>query len=110
MSNKIISAREAAAKIPDGAVVAVRGDLDLATAGRLDRFLTNIRHFVPSFDLDMGEVGFVDVAGIRPVLQLHETLAGEGETLVIRRASPAVRRLVRLLPIGLELADPADRN
>jgi len=98
---------------PEGAVIAVRGDLDLATAGRLDRFLTNIRHFVPSFDLDMGEVGFVDVAGIRPVLQLHETLAGEGETLVIRRASPAVRRLVRLvrlLPIGLELADPADRN
>ena len=89
-----------------GTVIAVHGDLDLATAGRLDGFLTNIRHFVPSFDLDMGEVGFVDVAGIRPVLRLRDTLEREGGTLVIRRPSPAVQRLVRLLPIDLSLDEP----
>jgi anti-anti-sigma factor len=92
--------------LEDGAVIAVRGDLDLATSGRLDRFLTNIREFVPSFDLDLAGVTFADVAGLRPVLHMQEDARRRGDDLVVRSMSPAVRRLVRLLPI--ELTEAAD--
>ena len=78
-------------------VCVVRGELDEATGAELDRLLSG-RPDVTFIDL--GEVSFVDSAGLRALLLASQRLAADGRALVVRRSSGAVRRVVRLAGVS----------
>ena len=78
-------------------VCVVRGELDEASSTELDRLLSE-RPDVTTVDL--GEVSFVDSAGLRALLVARQRLAAEGLDLVVRRSSGAVRRVMRLAGVS----------
>jgi anti-anti-sigma factor len=78
-------------------VCVVRGELDEATGAELERLLSE-RPDVASVDL--GEVSFVDSAGLRALLVARQRLQAAGRDLVVRRSSGAVRRVMRLAGVS----------
>ncbi|HTI33594.1 MAG TPA: STAS domain-containing protein, partial [Miltoncostaea sp.] len=54
------------------------------------------------FDLDLGEVAFVDSTGLRSLFQLHDITTANGGRLRLLRPSARVMRL-------LEMTDTADQ-
>ena len=50
--------------------------------------------------VDLGEVSFVDSAGLRALLVARQRLAADGHDLVVRRSSGAVRRVMRLAGVS----------
>lgn len=85
----------------------VRGELDEFTGVELDACLT--RHPEVAC-IDLGEVSFVDSAGLRFLLVARQRLAGEGTPFVVRRSSGAVRRLMRLAGVSDLFAPSADQG
>jgi anti-anti-sigma factor len=75
------------------ALVAVRGELDLATGPVLsDSVHCHDGHY-ERIVFDLSDLSFIDVAGFRALLQC----ADEKQVMTIRSPSPAVRRLLGLL-------------
>lgn len=85
----------------------VRGELDEFTGLELDACLNEHPDVTC---LDLGEVSFVDSAGLRFLLVARQRLAGEGVPLVVRRSSGAVRRLMRLAGVSDLFAPAAERG
>jgi anti-anti-sigma factor len=85
----------------DGIVrVAVRGDVDTATAGELERALLGQVADAATLHVDLGEVSFMDSSGLRALIVARQaTLEADG-TFGIVATTPAVDRLLRLT--GLE--------
>ncbi len=75
-------------------VLALAGDLDIASAPLLERHLDdaatagNARVVV-----DLSDVEFLDSTGLRLLLTARERLQERGQELRLRRGRPAVRRL-----------------
>ena len=78
-------------------VCVVRGQLDESTGARLG---SRLLEHPEACCLDLGEVSFVDSAGLRCLLIARQRLADRGATLVLRRSSSAVRRLFRLAGVS----------
>jgi len=94
-----------AGETPD-AELALRGELDLATAGRL----LEVGQSVPSgcdVRLDVGELHFADSSGIRAMLKVVDSI--RPGTLILVRPTRSVRRVLELLGIdqgaGIVLTD-----
>ena len=94
-----------AGETPD-AELALRGELDLATSGRL----LELAQTLPSgcdVRLDVSELHFADSSGIRVMLKLVDSI-GPG-TLILVRPTRSVRRVLELLGIdqgaGIVLTD-----
>jgi len=87
---------------PDGDVVTVRGELDLATAPRLGE---EIERRLNGSDvvLDLSEVPFIDSSGIRVLLEAAR-LAAAGERKLSVRCSPAVERALSLCGLSEDLS------
>jgi anti-anti-sigma factor len=78
-------------RAPTGsAVVRVRGELDLATAPELDAVLNGAVAGAPETILDLAELAFVDMAGMRPV----RDAAARGRRVVVRHATRQARFLL----------------
>jgi anti-anti-sigma factor len=80
----------------DGVCV-VRGELDEFTGAELAARLAarpDVRI------VDLGEVSFVDSAGLRALLVARQERVDDGFSLVVRRSSGAVRRVMRLAGIA----------
>ncbi|WP_410570912.1 STAS domain-containing protein [Amycolatopsis sp. cmx-4-61] len=96
---------------PHAVVVTVRGELDSATAGDLAALLSDRLWARPEqLAVDLSEVDFLGVAGIRALL--HAALqAGPGGTsfLVVTGSNPVVRRALRVTGADQRLA-LADRR
>jgi anti-sigma B factor antagonist len=79
----------------------VRGELDIATApqlaAELDRVLAGEPHLVV---LELGELSFLDCAGMRPVRHALSDLRCRGGSLVIRHAPPLAEQALRLTGLG----------
>jgi anti-anti-sigma factor len=75
----------------------VRGELDEFTGAELEAMLRN-RPDVATVDL--GEVSFVDSAGLRALLIVRQERAEAGGTVGVRRSSGAVRRVMRLAGVA----------
>ena len=92
--------RAAYRRLGDSTVVAVGGELDLATAPMLREILplaiasSGAR---PRLFVDLHGVPFVDSWGLRPITDAFTELAGIGGELRIVSVRPPVRRLVALL-------------
>jgi anti-anti-sigma factor len=49
-------------------------------------------------EIDLAEVTFCSVSGLRALLQLREFARRQAKSIIVRGASPAVQRLLDLLP------------
>jgi anti-anti-sigma factor len=84
------------------AVYALSGDIDMVTGEPLVARVREIADGSVPFDLDLGEVGFMDSTGLRSLFQLHDIATAHGGRLRLLRPS---RRVMRLL----EMTDTADQ-
>jgi anti-anti-sigma factor len=93
----------AAARISDGETLRLSGELDFSSAEALGDVLR--AHFHGKLQLDLADLDFVDVAGMRALRGTKE------QPLIIVAASDCVHRLVSLLAWdtapGIEIAAPA---
>jgi len=94
-----------AAEAPD-TELAVRGELDLATAGRLLEIAQTLRSGC-GVRLDVSELHFADSSGIRAMLKVVDSI--RPGTLILVRPTRSVRRVLELLGIdqgaGIVLTD-----
>lgn len=85
------------APAPAHAVVALRGELDLATAahagGSLERL---IARGASSILVDAGELSFCGAAGLRVLLACHAHLRSDGGTFGILNPSDQLQRLLEI--------------
>lgn len=86
----------------DTVVLAVHGDLDLATADQVGQRLTALAAERTPVLLDLDELAFMDSSGLRIVLQAAEDARSMSWRFALTPGSPQVRRL-------FESAGVADR-
>jgi anti-anti-sigma factor len=78
------------------AAVALKGDLDMAAAFKLESAIERVvsQHDVDGLVLDLGGVDFIDSAGLGSLLSTHERLNDLGIKSEITRPSEAVQRVL----------------
>jgi anti-sigma B factor antagonist len=87
----------------DGDVVAicVSGELDLATADRLQRELERVEASdARSIILDLSGLTFMDSTGIRLLLSAHARSRADSDRLTMLRGSAAVQRVLQLTGVA----------
>ncbi len=78
-------------------VIGLRGELDLATVTRFDAACDSIDFSsVVRVVLDLRELAFIDLSGLRAVLRLHASCLGQAVQLLIRPGPRAVQRLFEI--------------
>jgi anti-anti-sigma factor len=77
-------------------VVRVRGELDVATAGALEKLLLRPRDRGEVVKLDLTELGFMDSTGLRVLLRAQQAAERGGWEVVLTGASAPVQRLFDL--------------
>ena len=80
-------------------VVALDGELDLATAPAVERALRDLIEDQGHLDvvLHLGEVSFIDSIGVRTVLDARGSLCKRNGRFTIAEPSAAVRRVLTIL-------------
>jgi anti-sigma B factor antagonist len=82
-------------------VVAVAGEIDLATAPELGAALDGIEGSPGStVHLDLAEVSFLDSSGISVLVDFRSRLETGGASLALHRASPTVQRVLEISGLG----------
>ncbi|HLI75108.1 MAG TPA: STAS domain-containing protein, partial [Acidimicrobiales bacterium] len=77
------------------AVLALRGEVDLATAQEFRRAVSvSVKVGVHHLVLDCGELTFLDASGVGVLAEAASDLGAEGGALVVRNASAPVRTVV----------------
>jgi len=95
---------------PPVARVHVRGELDLATAPRLQAELEALLAAgCCELDLDVQEVTFCDVAGLNMLLWIRAEAVAAGGGLAVRGECPPLRLMVRVLRLQ-QVFEPSRRN
>jgi anti-sigma B factor antagonist len=86
-------------------VVALDGELDLATAPAVARALRDLIEDQGHLDvvLDLGAVSFIDSIGIRTILDARRSLCVRNGRFTIVDPSAAVRRVLRILGLNVQL-------
>ena len=77
--------------------VRLRGELDLATAPTLAERLGELRKRRKDVLLDLDELDFIDMSGLRVALLAAQESARDGWAFSATPGSPAVRRLIELV-------------
>jgi anti-sigma B factor antagonist len=87
----------------DRVIVRLAGELDCATAPQLTATLDGLLEgrTPTTVVIDAGQLSFLDVAGLRPLLNLRHRLATG--TLQMRNAKRPIVRVLRLLDLSEEL-------
>lgn len=80
--------------------VAVRGDVDLATADRLQAAVAPLLRPRAEVVLDCAGVGFLDSTGLRVLLALNRAARADGGTLVLEAPPEAVTRVLALAGVA----------
>jgi anti-anti-sigma factor len=81
-------------KIGDIPVVALAGELDISTAGEVDRELARFeRQEPPTLIVDLRELTFIDSTGLRTILSADARCRQYGGRLAIVAGPPAVHRV-----------------
>jgi anti-sigma B factor antagonist len=87
--------RAPASSPPATARLVLRGEIDLAQVGAVEARLRAVEAERPDvLVLELSQVRFMDVSGLRLLLRAHERLRAAGGRLVVLAASPRVRRLL----------------
>ena len=96
-----LRARPGTSPAPGTACLLLSGELDLATGPLLVTALDDVLATRPQrLVVDVRDLAFVDLVGLDALLGAQRRLAAQGGTLVLRRPTDLVRRVVGLL--GLE--------
>ena len=78
-------------------IVAVRGDVDLATVDVLRAQLTGAIERGETVVLDLREVAFMDTQGLAAVIEAEQASAASGTRFVVVRAPATVHRLFDMI-------------
>ena len=100
--------RVTAERLGSAGLVAVEGELDIATLPEVEQTVTRMRsEELERLVIDLREVAFLDSTSIELLLRLHGELTAAGAELVIVRAPRDVDRIFDLLELGrvLNLVD-----
>jgi anti-sigma B factor antagonist len=82
------------------ALVAVQGELDIATLPEFERAVTRMRsQGLERLVIDLRGLAFLDSMSIELLLRLHGELAATGAELVVVRGPPAVNRIFDLMEL-----------
>ena len=86
----------------DGAVtVAVEGELDIATAPRLEAALIDVeRNGTRELVVDLANVRFMDSSGLRSLLSARRRAEGAGRALRLVNVPPDVARVFDVTGVG----------
>ena len=86
----------------------LRGELDLCTIKDVPRDAYTSRRDLTTVLVDLGELTFCDLTGLRTLLTFRRIHEAQGRSVVVVRATPFVWRLMRLCGINdrLEVARP----
>jgi anti-sigma B factor antagonist len=87
----------------------LRGELDLCSATEVPRDEYSSRQDLTTVLVDLGELTFCDITGLRALLIFARNHQAQGRSVVIVRATPFMWRLLRLCGITdrLEFERPA---
>ena len=94
-------------------VLAVQGDVDMATVGTLARHLDRIGERADAVTVDLRRVSFLDCIGLRLLLETHELASSGGCRIEFVQGPKPVRRLfeltgtLALLPFSEPVLAPA---
>ena len=91
-------------------IVAVRGEIDLATADAVRADLRRAFERSGNVVLDLREVEFMDTQGLAVVIETQQTSAADGTRFAITRAPEHVHRLFDMIGLTPRLTivdDPA---
>lgn len=97
-----------------GQVVSVRilGELDLATAPRLEAELEHLHgDEMERAIVDLRELVFLDSTGLETIVKFHKRASGEGVDVAVVRGPRAVERLFAVMQLDRTLNlvdDPSD--
>jgi anti-sigma B factor antagonist len=91
-------------------VVAVRGELDLATAPTLEEYLVGaLRQGGRRVVLDLEDLEFMDAAGLRVIVAAARRLRTDRGELLLRAPSQMTRKLLEITRLDQRLTiEPAD--
>lgn len=92
--------------VPDGAGAArlmLVGELDLVTAARARAALRRAQCDAPDLTCDLGDVWFVDLAGLRVLIDATRWAASSGLRLRIANCPPIVPRMLGALRLSRAL-------
>lgn len=81
----------------DGCIVALTGELDLVAAGSLVELFSAVLAG-PGLDrveVDVAQVSFLDLAGVRALLRAHELATEQGVLLCVRNPQPHIAWLLQ---------------
>lgn len=95
----------------EGALVAPRGDLDLATVEVLDTALRRAEETHELVVLDLRQVPFMDSSGLHALIAADLRMRGRGGRLAIVQGGDQIRRLLELTGADKQLevvGDPAE--
>jgi anti-sigma B factor antagonist len=90
------------------AVIALRGELDLATVDRVVRFVSDVidRHDGP-VSADLHGVAFCDACGLGALIRIAAYAERAGRRLELLRPSRALTRIMRITGVDQLLLTPA---
>ena len=91
-------------------IIAVRGDVDLATVDVLRAQLTAALERGQKVVLDLREVSFMDTQGLAAIIEAERTSSASGTRFVVVRAPATVHRLFDMIGLSDRLTvvdDPA---
>lgn len=90
-------------RLEEGILVALTGDVDLATAAVVDEELRRAEQSESLIVLDLADVSFMDSTGLRTVISADQRLRERGGSLRIVNAPSQVTRLFDLVGISEHL-------
>ena len=83
--------------------VRLRGELDLAGAPTVSDRLRRLRERDEPVLLDLDELAFIDMSGLRVLLAAAEGASRDDWSFAVTRGSAQVRRLIGLVPLERQL-------
>ena len=90
----------------------LRGELDLSNVAEVPRDEYSSRWDLTTVLVDLGELTFCDVTGLRALLAFRRIHTAQGRSVTVVRASRSVRRVMLLCGVTehLEVATPVRRR
>jgi anti-anti-sigma factor len=96
----------------DTMVLALTGELDISSAGRVEKELTRAEERQPgAIVLDLSALEFMDSTGLRIVVSADARARERGARFAVVRGPDAVQRIFRITRLDerLEMVDSADQ-
>ncbi len=90
------------ARRPGTLVVVLHGELDVATAPRIEDALASRRDDERDVVVDLRELTFVDSTGLRSLLRVRAVADGAGGRLVLVPGPPEVQRVFELTGLSAQ--------